>query len=132
MYKITKNNGYVILLTVLVVGAVAVTAAAALLIVGVDSAKNANLKVSSHSAGLLADACAEEALEVIRESLSFSGYGSLGLGESGCSYFITKLSGQNRTIVASSTVGGAARAVRIKIDRMFPIISIVSWQETAN
>lgn len=129
MINIRQKNGYVILLTVLMVGAVAVTAASALLLLAVDSSKNSALSVDSRVARLLADACAEEALEIVRESSVSSGYGSLSLGEGSCGYFITKLGGQKRSILASSTIAEATRSVVIGLDRIFPAIRVTYWRE---
>jgi hypothetical protein len=130
--KNTKSGGYVVLLTVFVVGAVALSIAVTLLFSGVDLARNATLKEQSKQARALADACAEEALEQIRESQTFTGYGTLTLSTGSCGYSVTNLGGQNRQIAASSTVESAIRKVKLLIDQVKPTINVTSWQEVVD
>jgi uncharacterized protein (UPF0333 family) len=128
----SKQRGYALLLTVLIVGAVAVTIATTLFSLSVNSAKTSAASEASARARALADACAEEALEQIRESTPFSGYGSLDLGAGTCGYFVTNLGGQNRSIVASSTVSDATRKVKITINAINPLINVTYWQEVVD
>jgi len=127
-YQLKARKGYTVLLTVLVVGAVAVVIATALLVVGVDSARDISEKESSRGARAMAHACAEEALEQIRDASNFTGYGTLTLGSNTCGYNVVNLGGTNRSIAASSTVNSAVRKVALTLDKVKPI-NITSWQE---
>lgn len=126
------NDGYVVLLTVLSIGAVAVAIATTLLMFGVDAAKNALTEDHGKQARGMADACAEEALEQIREASTFTGYNTLMLGTNVCSYNVTNLGGQNREVRASSTVSTTVRRVKITLDRVRPTLNVTSWQEVIN
>lgn len=122
------RSGYVVLLTVLIVGVVAVSIATTLLVSSVDSARSAATKEQSRKARTMSDACAEEALEQIREASGFTGYGTLTLGGNTCSYNVANLGGTNRQIIASSTVGSAVRKAKAILDKVKPI-NITSWQD---
>src|SRR3989344_8577034 len=74
------NRGYVMLLSVLVVGAVAIAVAVSLVLLGVGSSRSGFAIEQSNAAKGLANTCAETALEQIRESPSFFGVATLALG----------------------------------------------------
>ncbi len=126
--SIVSQEGYVVLLTVLIVGAVAVGIATTLLISSIDAARSAEVEEWSRRARGMADGCVEEALEQIRDASNFSGYGKLTLGSDVCSYNVTNLGGTNRQINASSTVGTVVRKAKAILDKVKPI-NITSWQD---
>ncbi len=128
---IAPQRGYVVLLTVLVVGAVAVAIATTLLFAGTDAARLAAVKEQSRVARHMADACAEEALNEIRTSSPFTGYGTLTLGGNTCSFNVTNLGGTNRQVIASSTVGTMVRKKKLTLDKVKPV-SINSEQDVIN
>lgn len=125
------QRGYVILLSVLVVGAVGLAIAISLLLLGTGSARTAFALEQSNQAKALANACAEEALEQVRAS-GFTGSGSLTLGQGGCTYTVTSGGGSNRQIVTTGIVGTIARKVNITVSSYSPQITISSWQEVAD
>ena len=127
-----KKNGFITLISVLIVGAVGVAIAASLLLLGLGSSRTSFALEQSNQAKALANACGEEALQQIRDSTPFSGTGSLTLGQGTCTYTVVKLTGQNRTVTASGTVGTIIRKVSISLDKITPNINITSWQEVAD
>ncbi len=133
-YNIMLKNksGFTLLITILIVGAVVLAIASTLFLMSVGAAKNIAVAEASARAGAMADACAEEALEKIRESTTFIGYGTLSLGGESCGYLVTGLGGQNRRVVASSTVSDVVRKVKITVDTINPLINVTSWQEVIN
>lgn len=124
-----NRGGYIFLITVLVIGAVGVAIATSLLWLGLGSSKSSFALTQSNQAKALANACAEEALQQITNSISFSGTGNLALGQGTCTYTVTKLTGQNRTITASGTVGTIIRKINISINKITPNVVVTSWQE---
>lgn len=126
--NLRSSEGYIVLLTTLIVGVVAVAVATTLLFISTDTARNATLREHSRIARALADACGEEALEQIRQSSTFSGYGTLSLDTGLCGYNVINTGGTNRQINASSTVQSVVRKVRVIIDKVKPI-NIATWQE---
>lgn len=80
----------------------------------------------------LASACSEEALQTINSLPTFQGTGNLVLGKGSCTYTVIAGSGESRTINASGTVNNIIRKIKIVISQITPVISIASWQETAD
>ncbi len=127
-----KNNGYVVLISVLVLGAIGIAIVVSLLLLGVGSSRTSFAIEQSNQAKALTNACAEEALQQMRDSTSYTGSGSLTLGQGICAYTVTSQGGQNRTITSSGTVGIIIRKAKIIIDKINPTINIISWQEVAD
>ena len=122
-------NGYITLVSVLVVGAVGIAIALSLILLGAGSSRTSFALQQSAQAKGLANACAEEAREQIRESTLFTGSGNLTLGQGTCSYTVTNTGGTNRIVIASGTVGTIVRKLTITISAINPFIVINSWQE---
>ena len=132
-YKLTANtSGFITLISVLIAGAVGVGIVTSLILLGLGSSRTSFALIQSNQAKTLANACAEEALQQIRDSTPFSGTGNLTLGAGTCTYTVTKLTGQNRTITGSGTVGTIIRKISISLDKITPNINITSWQEVAD
>jgi len=127
-----NSDGYITLISVLVVGAIGVAITTSLLLFGLGSSRSSFAIEQSAQARSLADACAEEALQEIRDSTPYTGSDNLSLGQGDCDYTVTSGGGQNRTIDASGTVGTVQRKVKISINAINPSINITSWQEVAD
>lgn len=127
-----KKNGFIALISVLVVGAVGVTITLSLLLLGVDNSRTSFAVEQLNQAKALTNACAEEALQQIRDSTPFTGTGNFTLGQGSCTYAVTSQGGQKRTITTSSAVGTMIRKVKILIDGINPTIQVTSWQEVAD
>lgn len=122
-------KGYITLISVLILSAVGTVIVVAILVLGSGSVRSGLALEQSVQAKALANACAEEALQQISDSIPFTGSGGLSLGQGTCSYTVASQGGQNRTVEASGTVDSVVRKVAITIDQIAPSISIVSWQE---
>lgn len=117
------------MLSVLIVTAVGIVLSVVLLLLSVNFSRSSLVLEKFFQAKALADACAEEALQQINDRVSYSGSASLTLGQGSCSYTVTKLTGQNRTITASGIVGTVVRKLAISLDKVNPSLNIASWQE---
>lgn len=127
-----RQKGFITLISVLVVGAVGVAIALSLLLLGIGSSRTSLAIEQSSQAKALANACAEEALQQIRDSTPFTGSGNLTLGQGICVYTVTSQGAQNRTINVSGMVGTIIRKVKVVINKINPIITITSWQEVGD
>ena len=128
--KNTRNqNGYVALLSVLIVGAIATTVGVTLLLTGTDSQRETLVTQQSAQARSLVDACAEEALQQLHDNTAFTGTNGLTLSQGTCSYTVTSTGASTRTITANSTVGNVVRKVAVYVTISSSSISITSWQE---
>ncbi|MFA5047434.1 MAG: hypothetical protein WC516_00145 [Patescibacteria group bacterium] len=120
-------NGYILLISVVVIGAIATSIAVALLWFGSADSQNAISHRQSEQAKALVNACAEEALQQIRTDTSYLGNGSLSLADGSCVYLVSG-SVPNKLIVASSTVANVVRRVNITVSAVKPVIT-ANWQE---
>lgn len=127
-----SNNGFTLLLSVLVLGAVGATITVSLLLLGIGATRTGFALEKSQRARALANACAEEALQKIRETTSFTGVGMLTLTSDTCTYTVTNTGGQHRIITVTGTAGTVMRKIAITLDKINPEIDIVSWQEVAD
>lgn len=125
------SNGFVTLTAVIIIGALLVIMSVGLLQSGVAGARVGIAREAGLRARLAADACAERALQEIRNDTSFTGSATLTVGGVDCSYTVTSQGGQNRTIQASATAGAATRRVMIRISEINPLIVVDQWEEVA-
>lgn len=126
-----SEQGYIALLSVLIVGAAATAISLTLLTTGTD-AQRANLVTQqSVQARQLAHGCIEEALQKIHDSTSYTGSDTVTMGAGSCSYTVTNTGGSNRTISATSTLGNVVRKVTTYVTIGSSSISITSWQEVS-
>ncbi|EKE15719.1 MAG: hypothetical protein ACD_11C00108G0013 [uncultured bacterium] len=123
-----KKRGFVTLLFVLIVGAVAVTVSTSLILLGLGFSQSSFILNQSGQAKALADACAERGLETVRENPSYVGTTNFSLGQGGCSYTVSGAD-PNKTVSATGTVGTVLRKVQITTNQTRPQINITSWQE---
>lgn len=126
-----KPGGYVTLLALLIVSAVAIVSTVGISIVGVDSARQVTEEANSITAQNMAVACAEEALQQIRANTAYTGTAGLTLNSQTCSYTVSNPGGSARTITANSTVVNNTRRITINLAIIGTNISITSWLETA-
>lgn len=126
-----NQDGVITLISVLVIGAVGVAITLSLIQLGLGSSRTSFAVEQSNQAKTLANACAEEALQQIRDSSSFTGSGNLTIGQGTCTYTVTNQGGSNRTITASGAVGSVIRKVSITltVNAINSRITITSWQE---
>ena len=124
-----RRGGYITLISVLIVGAVGTAATLSIILLGLGSARTSFVVEQSNQAKGLANACAEEALQQIRDSTPFVGSGNLAFGQGTCAYTVTSQGGTNRTIDTTGTVGSITRKVEVLITAINPSIVVSSWQE---
>ncbi len=126
----SSRPGYAFLVTVLLIGAVASTVVASLLLLAAGTAKN-SLAVQE-SAGALDNArsCAERALYLLRSDGSYAGGDTLSFTLGTCRILTVGGEGNAaRTLCVEGTVGEATRRLEIEIGQLIPTVSISSWRE---
>lgn len=124
-----NQDGYVALLSVLIVGTIATVVDVTLLITGVDAQRETLVTQQSAQARGLTDACTEEALQQLHDNTAFTGSNNLTLALSTCTYTVTSTGSSTRTITSSATVGNVVRKVIVYVTMSSSSISITSWQE---
>jgi len=127
--KILKQNGFVTMFSVLVLGVVALAITSSVLLSGLGSSMTGFTIEKSGKAKSLANLCAEAALQEIRNSTPFFGVNTINIGSDYCVYTVVDNGAENRTITGEGAVGTVVRKVLITIDQINPSINITSWQE---
>ncbi len=127
-----KKSGYIALLSVIIVGAIATAIAVTFTLLGIGLSATSFAQEQAGQARGLAGACLEEGLQQIRTLTSYTGSGSLTIGQGSCAYTVTNLGGSNRLVIASSTVGTIIRKVQTNVTAITPTIVTSSWLELAD
>lgn len=130
----TRERGaYVFLISVLFIGAIAMSTAATLVVLGVGSIKSSIATTQSTQAMHNAETCVERALRSLRTSSSYEGNETLTLTTGSCVLQPIGGSGNlNRIICAKGIVGNIVRRVEVQVTRLRPAGEISSWQEVAD
>lgn len=143
-YNKQKNDGYILLFSVLLIGIVASTIVVSSLVVGMDNHRTGFTKLNSAQARNLATACGEEALQRISDEQNFDGTDTSQINNGDCQYTVYDLGGQNRMIEAIGFKNGNTKRVLIEIEStnldtptspedtpITPSMNIASWQEVS-
>lgn len=123
------QRGYIALISVLIIGAVGMAITVSLLVLGIGNARTSFALVQSSQAKALAGACAEEALQEIRDNTAYTGSQTSSIGQGLCTYTVTDQGQQNRRVEASGSVDATIRKIEINITNINPAIEIDSWEE---
>lgn len=126
-----QESGYIALLAVLIVGAAATAIGITLLLTGTDSQRSTLAEQQSMQARSLANACTEEALQVMHDNIAFAGTNTVSIGQGSCTYVTTVLTGTTRSIAVSATVGNVVRKIQAYVTIGSTSISVTSWQEVS-
>jgi hypothetical protein len=89
MNKKDAKPGYITVISVIIIGAIVTAIAVSLLNNGIDASRNSLSRIGLAQARALADACAEEALQKIRDS-SYTGSFNLSFAAGRCDRLIDK------------------------------------------
>ncbi|MFA6520906.1 MAG: hypothetical protein WCT53_00775 [Candidatus Gracilibacteria bacterium] len=127
-----NNRGFGALLAVLILGVVMTSIAVYMVLLGIDTSRTGLELENSAKAKALSVACAEEGLTKIRESIIFTGTGTLTIGDGSCTYTVINTGGTTRTITSTGTVGSEIRKSKVMISHINPTISSIYWQELAD
>lgn len=124
------NNGFVALVSLLVISAAVLVISTSISLLGVGESK-ASLDFKKGQETLkVAEGCAEEALLRLRDNASYTG-GSLNVGDGSCTISISG-TGADRTITITASISGPpqyTRKVQVTIKRAGNSINIISWVE---
>lgn len=126
-----KQQGYIALLAVIIVGAAATAIALVLLTTGTNTQRSSLAEQQSMQARQLAHACAEEALQIVHDTTAYTGTSSLAMGQGNCSYTVANTGAATRAITTTGTVGSVVRKVAVYVTISSSSISITSWQEVS-
>jgi len=129
----SNKKGYIALMTVILMGAIASVIIVTLLTLSIVYNQNAITRMESQMARFYADSCAEEALRIIRAK-TYNGTGSIdvnGDAINDCTY-ITSGTQPNLTINTEnipSPLDGPKRKIKVVTSAVSPKIILMSWSE---
>lgn len=127
-YQLQTSRGFSTLFIVIILGGIALSLTLALSTSSVWSIRGSIDAKTSNTTKSLVNACAEVALEAIRENNSYTGTNSVVLNNNTCTYTITNTDGTTRSITVSGTVSDITRKLSITTSSFNPLV-ISSWQE---
>lgn len=126
----STHQGYVFLVTVLIVGVIATVTATSLMLLGWAAEQNGQLVAQSAQAFENAQTCVERTLKNLRYDLAYSGSGTTTLTNGTCT--IRTVAGQgndNRAICSEGVFGQNTRRLEVSISRVYPSVVVQSWRE---
>lgn len=123
------QQGFVTLMSVIIVGSIGLVLAGLLYTSSIWVIKTSGDDANSAQARKAADACVEIALQSIHDNNSFTGNGTSTLASATCTYLVTNLGGNNRSINATGTISSIFRKNSVSINALSPSINVSNWQE---
>lgn len=132
--KYLKNKkGYIALISVLVISAVALSIAISTLLLGVGSIKTAFSLEQSSQAQALADSCLEVALQKISQGMASNKSMEINEEFGSCSSFIFSENGNVYLINARGETDGVVKKIQARVKIISPgNTNFISWQEVAD
>ncbi|MCW1930557.1 MAG: hypothetical protein KIH62_004570 [Candidatus Kerfeldbacteria bacterium] len=127
------DNGYILLISVLVTGALASSIAVALLTLSSSVLQTAQVQQEVSQARALNDACVEEAIIQLERDTAYSGGTTLTLTNGSCVVVSVEGSGDvNRVVNVESTVGRTTQRVSATLSSVGHPSVVSSWQRVAD
>lgn len=128
-----NNRGYIALMTVILMGAIASAIIVALLTLSTLYSKNTITRMKAQTSISYADSCAEEALRIIRTKI-YNGVGTMDVNGDAiddCTYSTTGTQ-PILTIIAEnipSPIDGPKRKLQVVTSALLPKIILTTWTE---
>ena len=127
-----QEGGYIAVMTVLILCAVATAIGVTLLWTGTDAQRLTLGEQQSRQAHALAVACGQEALQQIHDNLAFTATNaSMSLGQGTCKYSVGVAggAGSTRLVSAAGTVGNVTRKVQTSVTVNASTITAGTWKD---
>lgn len=129
----TLRSGYVLLFSVIVIGAIASGIVASLLMLGTTASQVGIASEYGTKAFALAGGCAEYALQALRTSTNYAGNETKSYASGTCEILTIGGVGNNdRMICIEGTAGSVTRRLEIIVSQVLPKTRIDSWQEVSS
>ncbi|MDA1209224.1 MAG: hypothetical protein O2904_04310 [bacterium] len=133
IHSTPQRNGYIFLISVLVVGAIALAITVSMLLLSTSAIRTAQTTDHSAQAAAQAYACAEYGLMQLFLDISYAGDETRTVGEGACVILNVGGNGnENRSLCVEGMRGNVTRRMEIILERILPSIKIYSWQEVAS
>lgn len=127
------QQAYIALITILIISAVTLLIAASAGLFGISETDMGLIEDQSTQSYYLANACAEYALERLKNNINYAGDETLDIDDGSCYIYLPEGSGnENRTVKVTGTLANKTRKIKIIIQEINPSIVISSWQEVSS
>lgn len=124
-----KNEGFSTLFVVIILGSLSLALSLSLSTSSVWSIKSSINSKNLYQAKSLVNACAEVALETIRENNNYIGTNNVVIDGNTCTYSVSNTGGNTRYISVSGSVRDVFRKLDINTSSFNPLV-IYSWIES--
>ncbi len=125
--------GYLLLMTVLIIGAIAISTTITLLLVSGAAEGSAYTLGQSMQAVENAQTCVERALQSLRTDLTYAGSETVALSSGNCVIRPVGGSGnEDRQICVQGIVGNTLRQFEVRVAAVYPQLRIASWLEVTS
>ncbi|MFH1956382.1 MAG: hypothetical protein ABIJ28_01930 [Patescibacteria group bacterium] len=124
------NKGYIALISVLIIQALILA-----IIIGIFLRSNTEIKLAlgeqlSGKSRALAEACAEYALQQLKNNSNYSGNESIIIdGNDSCDILPIETSGSDKIVKTQSAVSGYTRKIKINVIQINPEMFTSYWNE---
>ncbi len=126
----TSQKGYILLITILFVGAIASAILSSVLLLGTSSNQVSLSVLEANQALAQAQGCAEYALRALRDSPYYAGGEIVTLGAGTCEVLpVGGIGNSNRLICTEGKVQDTVRRLEVIVSQLLPATTIYSWQE---
>ncbi len=122
-----KKNGYMTLITVLIISTVALIIGTTVSLLAIGQAQSGYAITKGEDALAFVDGCAEDALLKTKNSPTYNG-GTITRPEGTCSITISK-AGNTWTILATTTATTYKKTIRVVVTRSTGTLVVSSWEE---
>lgn len=130
MMHFLRRRGYLFLLSILLLGALALAMLGSLLIISLGVAKNSSTVENSQKSLSLATTCAERALQGLRLNQAYESGEHIVMDDGECTVLsIGGYGNEDRSLCTEGRVGGTVRHLQIILQRILPSVQIYSWRE---
>lgn len=124
------RDGYVFLVTVLIIGVIATVTATSLMLLGWAAEQNGQLVAQSSQAFENAQTCVEQALRNLRYDPAYVGSGTITLTYGSCKLRAIAGQGNDERVICSEGINGQnTRRLEVTISRLYPSVIVRSWRE---
>lgn len=129
----SDRPGYILLVSVLIVGAVMSATAFTLMLLGLGAELSGAAIADSAQAYENAQSCAEHALLSLRSDLAYDGGDTVDMPNGDCVIEAVGGGGNfDRTICVEGTMARSVRRMEIVVHRVLPETAIRSWEEVSS
>jgi hypothetical protein len=130
MFLSRARRGYVFLVSVLAIGAIATATTVSMLLLGIAAQQSGFAILQSTQAWEYAQTCVERALQSLRDDPYYVGDSTYTFTYGRCTLDAIGGAGNvNRTICAQGYSGDSIRRIEVKVARIFPSTTIDTWRE---